>query len=324
MVRFYRKVIHVCAEDSPNVKLAYAEMAEGKTPSGRIVVPGVLPWSDYLKRRQMWDPVRQCIGLDGKFYEGKEVLLFPPDWLDRAEAYADRMAGKPRQAKAIGCDPGEGVSDSSIAVVDEYGLIEVKSLKTPDTTVIVDILKSYIERYKVPHNGVMIDRGGGGKQHADRLRKKGYKVRTVAFGETLVPDPRKVPKAVSTTIDEREERYTYFNRRSQMYGELRLLLDPCRDVYTLPLPNKDKGVLEGFTLPREYSELRRQLAPIPLTYDPEGRLRLIPKNKTNPDSKQKTLVELIGCSPDQADALVLAVFGMLHPFHKPWVGAPPK
>jgi hypothetical protein len=94
-----------------------------------------------------------------------------------------------------------------------------------------------------------------------------------------------------------------------MYGDLRNLLDPSRP--------------QGFALPAEYAELRRQLAPIPLTYDGEGRLELLPKNRRHGEepTRRKTLTELIGCSPDEADALVLAVHAMLHQSRRVTAGA---
>ena len=65
-----------------------------------------------------------------------------------------------------------------------------------------------------------------------------------------------------------------------------------------------------FAIARTEIELRHQLSPIPLTYDDEGRLRLLPKTKKTPNSKELTLVDLIGHSPDEADSVVLAVYGM--------------
>ena len=60
--------------------------------------------------------------------------------------------------------------------------------------------------------------------------------------------------------------------------------------------------------------MRQELSPIPRTYDEEGRLYVLPKNKpisrTGKESPTRTLIDLIGHSPDRADALVLAVFGM--------------
>jgi hypothetical protein len=144
-----------------------------------------------------------------------------------------------------------------------------------------------------------------------------------------VLDPKRGLRQLGERIDQREESYAYRNRRAQMYGELREMLDPAR-------PQERGGPL-GFAIPpptygSQYAELRRQLAPIPLMYDGEGRMELPPKNKraeagesiSGPGqsrTKRKTLSELIGCSPDEADALVLAVHGMLHKVIRPVASA---
>lgn len=307
--RCYRRVIRITAEDSPNVALALRQLAAGLPVTNTVVVPGVLPYPDYRKRREVWDPIRQAIGLDATFWEGADVLLYPPAWLDRAERIAaalDRTLPR-RIAEAIGIDPAEGGDSTAMAVVDRYGLIELISKKTPDTSVIPREALALMLRYGVPPDRVIFDRGGGGKQAADTLRSQGYPVRTVAFGEALAPDPKHGRTQVRERLDQREDRYVYRNRRAEMYGCLRELLDPARE-------HDPDALAPGFGLPARYPELRRQLAPIPLTYDAEGRLELLPKKKRAlaVESNQRTLEDLIGCSPDEADALVLAIFALLN------------
>jgi hypothetical protein len=150
--------------------------------------------------------------------------------------------------------------------------------------------------YNVDPRNILFDRGGGGKQHADRMRKMGFKVRTVAFGETIKSEDRYRFRTKNQRKADDDEVYVYKNRRAEMYGLLRERMHPSSEA--------------PFAIPKEYTELRRQLAPLPLLYDGEGRVILPPKNKANPDSKILTLKELLGCSPDEADSLVLAVFGM--------------
>lgn len=306
--RLHRRVIKIKATDSPNVRYALAEQSAGRRPSGRIILPGPLTWQDYLVRRATYDEIRQCVSLDAEFYEGGDVLMFPPQWLNRAEEVARRVP-RLRAARAIGVDPGEGKSDTAFAAVDERGIIELKAYKTPDTDRIVNDVIAFGARHAAPPENWMLDRGGGGKQIADRLRNKGYPVRTVPFGEMLHAEPKRGITTLPQKIDIREEHYTYKTRRSQMYGELRELLDPANGT--------------EFGIPAEYTELRRQLAPLPLLFDGEGRLDLIPKNRPTIQRKwaelsgkempkKPTMVELIGCSPDEADAVVLAVHGMLH------------
>ena len=92
-MRYYRKIIKIRAEDSPNVRLALEQQRLGIIPTNEILVPGVLTWTECCKRRATWDAIRQCIGLDAEFYEGAELLLFPPEWLNRAEQLAARIKG---------------------------------------------------------------------------------------------------------------------------------------------------------------------------------------------------------------------------------------
>lgn len=298
---FYRKVIRITAMDSPNVRLGLLQRAAGKEPTGEVIMPGVLTWDEYCHRRLTWDPVRQCVGLDARFYEGAEILLFPPEWLNRANEVAEilRSTKKPRKAKAMGVDPAQGGDSTSICVIDEYGVLELTSCKTPDTNVAYNLIRETIHKWDVPVGNVVLDRGGG-TEHAHRLRAAGYKdVRTMGFGEGVSPDPRRGITQFKDKLDTREERYAYVNRRAEVYHTLSLLLDPSLNE-------------TGFGIPAEYTRLRHELSVFPKLYDAEDRLYLPPKNKKDADSKVKTLVEMIGHSPDEADSLVLAVYGLVN------------
>ena len=295
--KYQRRVIHICAEDSPNVKRALAQIAAGIEPDNLIVTPGVLPYDLYKSRRKFWDAIRQCVGLDGRFYKGPQLLLWPPDWLLRAASPLILKRCFDAPAEAIGIDTGEGGDNSALAAVNRWGVKDVIAYKTPDTDVIPRDTLAFMTKHRVPADKVCFDSGGGGKVHADRLRAMGYPVRTVAFGESILLDLKRAKRQFSERVENREERYTYFNRRSEMYGEFSVLCDPFGP---------------GFAIPREFKELRRQLGLIPKTYDGEGRLKLLPKNKRTPDSKEKTLRELLKCSPDESDAVVVAIHAMTH------------
>lgn len=302
---YHRRVIRVRGEDSPNVRLALSERRKGLPVTGEVVVPGVLPWADYERRRLTWDPARQAAGLDAEWWEGRDQKLFPVDWLTRAESAADRHeAGRPwgrrRRARAVGVDPAEGGDRTAMCAVDEWGVIDLVSRKTPNTDDVPREAIAFWQAHGCDPADVVFDRGGGGKQHADRLRAMGHPVRTVAFGESAAPDPREAPAR------RQEDRSAYKNRRAEMYGTLRGFLDPGG--------GRDWGV------PRRFAVLRQQLAPIPLVYDAEGRLELPPKNR-KAGSGVKALVDVLGGSPDEADALVLALHGMAHKAARPRAGA---
>lgn len=296
---FFRKVIKIKADDSPNVRLAEKEIAEGKEPSNKVLVPGVVTYEDYLIARATYDDMNQCISLDAEFYEGDSVYLFTPTNLALAEEIAKNLPDD-RKAKAIGCDPAEGGDSTTWAIIDEEGLIDLVVEKTPDTSYITSKTIALMNQYGIPADRVMFDRGGGGKQHADRLRSQGYEVHTVAFGEPVNPEKKRGITRLDQAKLNDETKYEYKSRRVQMFHIL------------------SRAILDGFALPSKplnKAEINRksladQLKVFPLQLDPEGRYKLPPKNKTDKNSKEITLVDMIGHSPDEADALAIAYYCM--------------
>ena len=285
---YHQKVIRITAMDSPNVI------------QKRDAYPGLLTWGEYQHRRKHWDKRLQCEGLDAQFYEGPEIKLYPLDWMNRANEIAATLK-RFRPGKGLGIDTGEGEAETSWAVVDELGLIELIAHQTPDTSVIPGKTLAIMRKYGIAPNRVCFDRGGGGKEHADHLRRMGYPVRTIAFGSAIEPDVRKTGVVVgyAARLEQREEKYVYKNRRAQMFHELSLKLDPCQNP-------------KGWGIPAEYTELRRQMLPIPKSEDEEGRIFVLPKQPKPGQEDKVTLLSLLGCSPDQLDSLVLAVHAMLH------------
>lgn len=289
--RYYRKVIRIKAEQSPNVILR------------REVIPGVINLEKYEKRREVWDPKMQCIGLDAAFYKGQETMLYPEDWLNAAETLAESLGIRTRRvAKAMGVDSAAGGDKTAWSIVDDLGLIHQLAIRTPDTTVVQSRTVAFIKEFGIQPENVYFDAGGGGTEHANYLRRQGYKVRTIAFGGAA-SDPNRFKRMRTSRqkADDSERRMVYKNRRAEMYGLLRELLNPSIS---------DKG----FGLPLQYRELRRQLKGIPLLYDQEGRLFLPPKRKLPGATKnaQPSLTDILGCSPDEADSLVLGVFGLFN------------
>ena len=303
----YRKVIRIRAEDSPNVRLGLAESRKGLPLSGEVLIPGVKTYDQYLKDRATLSAAEQAVILDAAFWEGADQLLFPPEWLTRAATLAEQLNDN-RPGGALGIDPGEGSSNTTFTVVDRQGIIDVRSQKTPDTSVIANEAIAMFHEYQIPHGKVGIDRGGGGKQIADELRRRGYEVLTIGFGESILPEIRRVRarKQYGLQLDEREEKYAYVNRRAQMYcGELRQLLQ--QGTFGIPLRHREPRTQEAL------QELHRQLSLMPLLYDKEGRLMMAPKN-SKPGSQnvnEMTLVKLCGHSPDEADSLAVAVHTLL-------------
>lgn len=335
--RMYRKVIRIRGEDSPNVRLAQAQKSSGQPVTHEILVPGVLPYADYRKRRDTWDPVKQCIGIDGMFYEGAEALLYPPDWRNKSEQLADRLRQesmpdpgenilrdlsralrRARGPAALGVDPAEGGDHTTFCVVDEVGVLDLVTRSTPDTSVIRREAVAIARKYDIPPERWVFDAGGGGRQIVDELRSAGHRLaRSVAFGAAVTPDPKKGIVTKKEEIDRREQRYAYRNRRAEMYGLLRILLEPLGGESRFGIPASDP---DDQARSASLMELQRQLGLLPLLYDNEGRLYLPPKRR-QANSQVRSLEEILGRSPDEADSLVLAAYGLKHRAKKNVVGA---
>lgn len=305
--RFYRQVFRIRAEDSPNVQAGLAEQRVGKKPSGRILIPGVKPYFEYLKNRELWDPIQQCVSLDADFYEGAEVMLFPPEWLNLAEQLAS-TSGLSTQGTSMGVDSAAGGDNTCWAVVNKHGLIYLESERTPDTTKITGKTIALMRRFNIPSSNVLFDGGGGGKQHADRLRQQGHAgIRVVWFGEAATPEKRRGIAPLHKRKSAAEVSTAYKNRRAELYGRAREMLEPAPDgTVRFALPNS----ILNRPRPDGGPSLRQQLAAYRLQYDEEGRMFLPPKNKRDEKQQKQSLVDLIGCSPDEADAFVLATFGL--------------
>jgi len=313
---FYRRVISICAEDSPNVRLGMIRASKGLDVGDPCLLPGVKGYWDYKKHRQLWDAQDQCVKLDGRFYRGKEVMLFPDEYLKMAADRADKLMkehGVNRKGRTIGVDPAEGGDSTVWTVADSLGLIHQTGMKTPDTTEIVDKTLSLMREFAVSAENVLFDRGGGGYEHACQMRKMGYNVRTVGFGESVMPELKRGLTPLEQRKLQKEEQYAYCNRRAEMYGVLSHAVNPIRR-------GDEKMLVYG--IPRTMTDLVAQLRVIPKLTDPEGRLWLPPKHKSpkTDNAKTKTMHELIGHSPDEADSAVLAYYGIIRKTFKARAG----
>lgn len=311
---YIRKTFFLPVETSPNVRFARAQIAAGKTPTNEMIIEGIKPWGKYQEESLIWDEQEKCVKHGAKWYKGKELRLFPEAWLDRAHDIADRLdwevrhGRRKRLAKAIGIDPSEGGDKFSTAAVDDLGLVEMESRDRKseggyfNTALIPGWSLAFMLKHGLANspNMVAID-AGGGVPHADRLRMQGKIIRVIRFGAPVSPVIKRAKRLFPERVEVAEDKYMYLNLRAQMYHELSQLLDPDWNP-------------QGFGIPRKYGTLREELAPIPKDIDDEGRYFLRSKQRSTDDlntgRRVPTLTELIGHSPDEADALVLAVYAM--------------
>lgn len=341
-VKYFINCMRIRAEDSPNVKFAKEQVERGEQPTGENKIMGIVSWQDYVTRRKTLDPIRQSVMLDAVWYAGPEHKLIPKEWFDAAKAYGmhpwdGREGRRPPVTYPLylGVDCAEGGDDTSWVLIDKHGILDVKSLKTADTNVIYGLTMQYLRDPKLtllPEN-VCFDRGGGGKQCADRIRANGgayAKVRTVSFG-VIKHEPKRGIRLFKEKTGIVEDKGEARNRRSEMYWDVRTLMelpivghdDPTvvdligkvrQDKVSLPPRSRFAFPMTG--TPPMCEELIRQLACVPLRYDGEGRFDLIPKQteKDNPLDPEdtNTFRYLIGRSPDIADGLGCAVHAYLH------------
>ena len=59
-LRQRRKIVHIEATDSPNVKLGMAQQAAGMIPTGEQLLAGVKSWDEYCKNLIMFIDVYIC------------------------------------------------------------------------------------------------------------------------------------------------------------------------------------------------------------------------------------------------------------------------
>lgn len=314
---YFQKVIKISADDSPNVKIGRLQEKHGLPVED--IIRGVLSYQEYKFRDKMWDERRKCVGLGAEFYVGKELRLYPPNWIIASQSTQVTVPSGQRKGKTIGVDPAEGGDNTAICCIDEYGLLELTSFKTTDTAKISGYVLAMARKWDCPVSGICLDRGGGGKQIADRMRADGYPVTTVAFNEAVLLEIKRVRHQTPDRRENREDKSVYRNRRQQMYGELSDAIDPA---WLTDFDGKEIPGARLFHLPLasrgdSYAELLRQMSLVPRDYDDEGRLKVPPKRKKDQKDegngkRELSLEEIMGCSPDELDALAIAYWRMNH------------
>jgi len=293
--RFHRRVIHVDADDTPNI-IAGREWVRRKFKgSPPILIPGMLTWRQYRHRIATRDRRWILMRIHGKFDRSGASMMFPDDWLDACEAMWPIAEGMERGPFGLGIDVAEGGRDYSCwALVDQYGLYRLFVEDTPDTSIIVPKTMELMATYNVRPERVAFDRGSGGKQYADLMRSRGQMVRAISFGGGAVDNK------------------TYKNCRAEMYWRLRQAMNSARWSKVTTSEGREKWE-RFFALPPQQHLLREELAILPIKNDGEGRMMLLPKSKRNANSKLPTIKGLLGRSPDRSDAVALATYARFGP-----------
>ncbi len=310
---YLRKIIHMPATASPNVKVGLEQQKRGIKPTGVRVLRRVHSWQEYQDHLATLDQAQLAVKVFARFYKGPELMLWPEAWLSRCAMLAGerkrfeavrKEMGLPALVRSMGVDGAEGGDNTCWCIGDDLGVLHLLSVKTPDTNEIIGTTRALMREWRVTPDMTLFDAGGGGKQHADRLRAGGDRVQVRSFNETVTVDrPGGWDHDVEGEAAELAAlKKTYANLRSQMYGECSMDCDPIN-------PGDGFGVPDGTPA---LKELHRQLGLMPKRRDEEGRLYLPSKSKKD-ESTKKTLTDILGHSPDEADAYVLMRCARKHP-----------
>jgi hypothetical protein len=306
--KLLRKVRHVHPEQSPNVRWSREMDQRGEKGPYPIRVYGLLTRQEFDEWNATWDEPRKRVRLFGELPNEEEQKLFPPSWLDLAQRLGTKLREQMQRHKrwrddspyALGIDVASGGGDlTAWVVLGRWGVRHLHAKPTPNTASISGETIELMRRYRIKAWAVAFDAGGGGKQVADVLRAQD----DMEFG--AIVDVSFGAKA----LDGKK----YNNRRTELYGELRIVLeatDERRGLLALPVSEWPHEV-QCLALPPDDPRLREDLAVLPYAWDTEGLLRLPPKDHrwAGSSQREKSVRErLHGRSPDRGDALALAWF----------------
>lgn len=269
------------------------------------IIPGQTCYDEFMSLLNDSDPLVRNVYALGKFPDQdpeKQVIL--PDWLlaparfwcrwnqlwlrasEGRHTWALSLLEKILPVEALGLDVAASrYGDTSVlAIGGRYGIRAIHECQFSDTqqtmSWVLETALSYgidLKQGRVP---IAIDWGGGyGNAVGDPLKKLNVHVIEI-YGNA------------SSDIDSQK----YANKRAELYGEAGRRLDPAGDFRMIPfaLPDNDR--------------LKAELvAPAKIYAGHDGeKYYITPKGRRGADENfmGKTLREMLGRSPDRADAVV--------------------
>ncbi|MCA9003673.1 MAG: hypothetical protein KDA70_00260 [Planctomycetaceae bacterium] len=274
-------------------------------------IPGQTCYDEFMALLNDADPLVRNVYALGKFPDqdpDKQVIL--PDWLIapvkfwtrwnrlnlRAREYSHNFALKLLEqilpVESFGLDVAASrFGDTSVlAVGGRYGIRAIHECQFSDTqqtmSWVLETAFSYgvdLEQGIVP---IAIDWGGGyGNAVGDPLKKRNVNVIEIHGN-------------ASSSLDSKK----YANKRAELYGEAARRLDPAGDFRMMP-----------FALPDNQRLKAELVAPEKIYAGHDGeKFYITPKGRRGSDENYngKTLHEILGRSPDRADALVYCLYAL--------------
>jgi hypothetical protein len=321
----YRKVIHVSAEDSPNVKLGRARAKHNLAPID--IVPGILGYADYKKFSKIWPASKRRWGLDGLFPDETTNRLFPEDWLELAHALCDLLRRHNAELKAkgrrpklgypfgLGIDCGRSAAGdmTSFTVVGRYGWVHSESAHIADTSVVYKKVIALARRFKIRSEFIAFDSAIGGPISDLLNARKGWETAAVNFGSREHIDTERFANMRASLYGEvaaaMELKYRTANdgtSSKRLKGQLRKMLDTPPDQW----PKSWQCV----AIPREETELCRELKVLPRQHSHKNGALLLPPKERRDGRRMRPgefcLRDLLGRSPDRGDSFVLGYYGL--------------
>ncbi|QDT94734.1 hypothetical protein V144x_01650 [Gimesia aquarii] len=275
------------------------------------IIPGQTCYDEFIALLNDSDPLIRNVYALGKFPDqdpNKQIIL--PEWLVAPTKFWNRWhhlwirANQDRHQLALKLLervlPVEGFGldvaasrygDTSVlAVGGRNGIRAIHECQFSDTQQtmwwVLETALSYGIDLKQGHVPIAIDWGGGyGNAVGDPLKRLNVHVIEVHGNTTSNLNPQK-----------------YANKRAELYGEAGRRLDPAGDFRMIP-----------FSLPDNQTLRAELIAPIKIYSGHDGeKYYITPKDRRGADENYmgKTLREILGRSPDRADAVVYCLYAL--------------
>ena len=234
---------------------------------GKNIVPGAVSREWVEERRIGWgegSPLWQA-RVEGKWPETPTDTLVAMGDLVRMK---DQVLHDEQDEWWLGVDVARfGDDQNYVAVVYRNRVVYMESWSGLDTMQTCGKVHQLCKEYGIPWDHVNIDGNGIGAGVVDRLREQGLEVNDIQFGGAAVGDWADLGD------------YEYFNRRSELYWNVRLLLQQGR----ASIPEKFSMAWSDLMAPR-------------YEFTSKGQIKL---------ESKKDIKKRIGRSPDAGDAIVL-------------------